>query len=115
MRRAVILGVMLLAFSFATPAEACKQCNWHFVWPPEEECPFCDDSWCGWVLCNLMQDEVGNDTCRLQGDGCDDKGVDGWCGPPSYTSLDSTWRLTRVHVVTRTAQRPASVRIGRKG
>ena len=116
--RKVLIIAAFAAIACALPALACKECNWHYYWPQyDEECAYCDDSWCGYVLCHIEQgtDPNDGDHCSMDGQGCDDKGVDGWCAPPSVSRLDSTWRLTRVRVVTRTAQRPTSVRIGKKG
>jgi hypothetical protein len=93
--------------------------RWHYYYPQSqwgEECAYCDDSDCGWITCVIEQgsDPNDGDNCAMDGAGCDDKGS-GYCPPPSYSRLDTNWRLTHVQVVTRTAQRPASVRFGKKG
>lgn len=118
MRKVFIIAVFAAIVS-AAPALACKTCGWHYYYPQSqwgEECAYCDDSDCGWIICVIEQgsDPNDGDNCVMDGAGCDDRGS-GYCPPPSVSRLDTNWRLTHVHVVTKTAQRPASVRFGKKG
>lgn len=111
--RKVLIAVAFVFIAYATPALACKQCRYQFVWPQLEECAFCDDVWCGHILCHIEQgtDPSDGDHCVFDGDDCDEKG--GGCGPPTVSRLDKTWRLTRVEV-TLTVQRPVKTRVPRK-
>ena len=114
MKRVLVIAALIVLAS-ASQAMACKLCHYEFVWPQLDECAFCDDTWCGYVLCHIEQGDDPNDGdhCEYDGSDCNDKG-DGWCPPPSYSRLDENWKLTRVQVA-RTIQRGATVRSGKKG
>jgi hypothetical protein len=96
MRKILVLALLLIAISYAQPARACMDCAYDFLWPWMDDCANCVETNCGWVLCHLEQQ--GDDICVLQGDDCNEGGKN--CPPPSYTSLDTTWRLARVRIST---------------
>lgn len=105
MKRLVLCGMVVAAFTWAAPAQACIECVESYRWPWLQDCFFCTDANCGAELCHIEEYAPGQETCVLQGDGCNNGGrgcpdvqYSALPGTTGATPLEPTWRVVKVTV-----------------
>lgn len=128
MKTIVLFAGILIAILCAPPALAdgvggCQACVERFAWPWLEDCPECDQSPCGFILCHLEEYAAGDAYCVLEGENCGEGNprcpdpsphtflaptmkpeATGLAGCERQVMLSDSWRLARVRVMTPVAR-----------
>lgn len=134
MKKLVLALGVVAVLAAVQPAVAdgvggCQGCAWRFVPESDDECAFCEQAPCGFILCNIGEYAPGNEWCVLEGANCGEgnpqcpdpsphgflqnpmtPGATSLAGCDRQPFLSETWRLARVKVIT-----PATARGKRSG
>jgi hypothetical protein len=97
MKRIFVVLAFLILTTFASPAEACEQCQSYFYYGCSCWCKYCAATYCGDFDCTV-QDAYGVEFCTGE-EGCFENGRGCEQEPPvALERLSETWELTRVRV-----------------